>query len=170
MNRTYKSTTFLVLVLSFCLFAYACTVDHTNTTPEQSQKLAQLEAAQAAASTPEDKAKAEADLQAFESEVFSEKAGPVIGAINAISPELVPWSFLATALLPMLGKRGRSKAKDGLKSTWTAVSTASPQAAGQAVMDALGYLGVAHSSPDSKAVAEGTAVAVPTNEGAAVQV
>lgn len=167
MRREYKSTAVLVFALATTLFLYAaCAVDRTNVTPTQGEELVVIEGEMAdarASGDPVAIAAAEAKMDEFEARVLRERGGPIVGSVAAIAPALAPWSPLAMLLLPLLGKRGR---KHGAAATKALVKGRLPTF----LADVAKMSGAAHSSEDTKAVAEGNKVAVPVNEGPAVQV
>ena len=137
-------------------FAVGCAVDRTNVTPVQASQLEVLETAHAEAIESGDPIaieKADTDLKAFEARVLRENAGLVVAGLSSIHPLVGALSPLIMGFAPLLGKRGRKHAKNAAKNLSTAKVVA-------AVVDVGRYLGIAHSSPDTAAVASGEKVAV----------
>lgn len=164
-TRAHKYLT--ALIVAVCLFIAggafsSCTVDRTNTTPEQAEELADIEAEEEAAQAsgdPERIRNAERRREEFELRVVRERAGSVTALLSSVHPVAGALAPLIGAAVPLFFKPRRRAVVKGAKAALDTINIFSKdklslkqkgEALGRLTDSVLTYFGK-HSSPEGEA-------------------
>lgn len=165
MNKRTNIGLAVIAYVTLACAIVACKVESGHLTPADQTELEARQKDQADAKASGDIEKqraADEALAAFEAKVLKERAGPMVALAAAINPALAPYADLLYAFVPLLGSRGRKNAASVVNNLnpFTKDDEGKRIDAIEAIKDLGRYTGILHTSEETKAVANGTLIAV----------